>query len=101
MNLLIKPRRMRSAPPGRSVHPEIFPCAIVRTPLLVASGILAALLVSTYLPNPMDAVIIERQAVAEEAERQAAEIEKTRDEIAQLRKMTPRSGIDLLRRWKR
>ncbi len=84
---------------ARSIRPSRdFPLRIERTPLLVASGILAALLVSTYLPNPMDAVIIERQAVAEEAERQAAEIEKTRDEIAQITEMTPEERDDLLRR---
>ncbi len=75
-----------------------FPLTAERRPLAIAGGLLAAALMLNFLPNPMDAVIAERKAVAEAARQQAAEIEKARQEIANASEMTPEEREELLRK---
>ncbi|MBE0695311.1 MAG: hypothetical protein IH586_00135, partial [Anaerolineaceae bacterium] len=77
---------------------EDFPLRLMRRPLFIAAGLLAAALVFNFLPNPMEAVISERKAVAEEAKRQAAQVEKIRQEIANAEEMSPEEREDLLKK---
>lgn len=83
----------------RSIQPrQDFPLLIHRRPLLYAGAALVVILALIWLPNPMDEVLRERQAVAREAERQAERIEKLRDEVAKANEMTPEERDELLRK---
>jgi len=75
-----------------------FPIRFRRKPLSIAGGLLVAALALSFLANPMDAIIAQRKAVAEAARQQAAEIEKTRQEIANSAEMSPEERDELLRK---
>jgi len=84
---------------ARQIEPaRDFPLRARRRPLLVAAGLLLAAAALVYLPNPMDAVLEEQRAVAEEAQRQAAAIEELHEEIENAPEMTAEEREDLLRR---
>lgn len=83
---------------ARGIRPrEDFPLTWLRRPLVAAAvtGLLATVLV--FLPNPMDAVIAERRAVEEAAQRQAEQIEQLMEEVEQSAELTPEEREALLR----
>mgnify|MGYP000869339183 FL=1 len=83
---------------ARGIRPrEDFPMAWLRRPLIAAAvtALLAVALV--FLPNPMDAVIAERRAVEEAAQRQAEQIEELMEEVEQAAELTPEEREALLR----
>jgi len=67
----------RSLDPGRA-----FPLRWPTRPLALAAGCLTAALLLAYLPNPMDAILAERAAVAAAAEEQAEQLEELAEELA-------------------
>jgi chemotaxis protein histidine kinase CheA len=73
-----------------------FPLTWLRRPTLVAAGMLVAVLVLTYLPNPMDVVLAERAAVAKAAQEQAEKVEQLKQEIEQSTTLTPELQAELL-----
>lgn len=84
---------------AQNIHPNSdLPLRINRRYLIFAGLFAAACLLLAVLPNPMDAVIADRKNVAEEAHRQADEIEKTREEIANSQEISPDDREELLRR---
>lgn len=76
---------------------QAFPLRWPRRPLaLAAAGLLVALLLA-FLPNPMDAVLVERAAVAAAAEEKAEQLEQLAEELAQDESLDPADREDLLR----
>jgi hypothetical protein len=65
--------------------------------LALAAGCLAAALLLTYLPNPMDAILTERAAVAAAAEEQAEQLEELAEELAADETLDPAEREELLR----
>lgn len=78
---------------------EVFPLRWQRKPLLAAAGLIAAIILLIALPNPMDAILAERRAVAREAEAQAARIEELRAEIVKNAELSPEERDELLRQF--
>jgi hypothetical protein len=76
----------------------VFPLRRPWRPLAAAAvGLLAALFM-TYLPNPMDAVLADRAAVAARAEEEAEELEALASELAGDESLDPEATEDLIRR---
>ncbi len=68
---------------ARSLDPsQAFPLRWPTRLLALAAGCLAAALLLAYLPNPMDAILAERAAVAAAAEEQAEQLEELAEELA-------------------
>jgi hypothetical protein len=76
---------------------QSFPLHWLRRPLLLAAILVAVTVPLAMLPNPMDAVLVERAAVAQAAEEQAEQIEKLREEIEKAQELTPEERKELLR----
>ncbi len=76
---------------------KVFPLKWLRQPTLAATGILVVALVLAWLPNPMDAVLAERAAVAQVAREQAERIESHQQVIEQSATLTPELQAELLR----
>ena len=83
---------------AQTIHPsKAFPLYWLRRPLMVAAGILVAAIVLAYLPNPMEAVLDERAAVEQAAQKQAKNIEDLKEEIEQSSELSPEMQAELLR----
>ena len=81
-----------------SIDPRrAFPLRWLRRSLLLAGVLIAAVIVLTVLPNPMDATLAQRAAVARAAEEQAQQIERLREEIENAQELTPETRENLLR----
>ena len=65
--------------------------------MLLAGALAAAVLALAVLPNPMDATLAQRAAVAQAAEDQAQQIETLREEIENAHELTPETREELLR----
>jgi hypothetical protein len=76
---------------------QSFPLHWLRHPLLLGAILIAVTVVLAVLPNPMDAVLVERAAVAQAAEEQAKQIENLRDQIERAQELTPEKREELLR----
>jgi hypothetical protein len=75
-----------------------FPLRWPWRPLAAAAGCLVAAALLTYLPNPMDAILAERAAIAAEAEAQAEEVDAIAAELAENEMLDPEAREELLRR---
>ena len=75
-----------------------FPLRVVRRPLIIAGILLLATLIMAFAPNPMDAVLAQRAAVAQAAQQQAAQIEKLKEEIAKSEQLSPEEREELLKK---
>lgn len=75
-----------------------FPLRLRRRAMAVAAGLLIATVLLAALPNPMDAVIAQRKAVAAEAKRQAQQVEQLQKQVENAKEMTPEERADLLRK---
>jgi septal ring factor EnvC (AmiA/AmiB activator) len=96
---LVKKEHQDALRAAQAIDPaRDFPLRIERRAMSRAAGLLAAALLLTFLPNPMDAVIAERKSVVEAARRQAVEIEKTRQKIETAQEMSPEERKELLRK---
>jgi hypothetical protein len=83
---------------ARAVQPRrAFPLRWLRRPLLVAAVFAVAAVALALLPNPMDAVLEERAAIARAAEQEAQAIEKLRQEVEQAQELSPEEREALLR----
>jgi len=67
-------------------------------PILIAALLAAATVVALLVPNPMDAILAERAAIAQEAERQAGRVEALREEVQAAQELRPEEREELLRR---
>jgi hypothetical protein len=95
---LVALQRADALAAARSIEPRrAFPLLWLRRPMLAAAGLLLAALSLAYLPNPMDAVLAERQAVARAAEQQAERLEALRQEVEQSTELSPQARAELLR----
>jgi hypothetical protein len=74
-----------------------FPLLWLRRSLILAMLFVVVALVMALLPNPMDAVLAERAAVAEAVEEQAKRIETLGEEIEKAQELTPEEREELLR----
>lgn len=74
------------------------PLPWLKRPLMAAAGLAALALVLGFVPNPMDAVLEERRAVAQAAEEQAEAIEELRQEVEEAEELRPEEREELLRR---
>lgn len=83
---------------AQAIEPRrAFPLRWRRRALLLAAVLVAATAALVVLPNPMDALLAERAAVAQAAEEQAEQIEKLREEIENAQQLTPEEREELLR----
>lgn len=81
--VLLQAQQADSLQAARAVSPQRdLPFAWYRRPLITAAVLCALTLVSIFLPNPMDAVLAERRAVAHEANTQAQQIEALSQQLA-------------------
>jgi hypothetical protein len=74
-----------------------FPLRLRRRPLALAALLLVAALLLAVVPNPMDAILAERAAVAQAAEEQAAKVEELGKDLAAARELTPEEREALVR----
>jgi len=75
-----------------------FPLEFFKRPLAAAGAVLAAIVLLAVLPNPMDAVLAQRLAVAQAAKEQAAQVEKAQQAIEAAKELTPEQRQELLRK---
>lgn len=95
---LVTLQRQDALSVAQAISPRhAFPLRWLRRPLLLAAILAAAAVALAALPNPMDAVLAERAAVAQAAEEQAGQIEKLREEIEKTQELTPEEQEELLR----
>jgi hypothetical protein len=73
------------------------PLRWLKRPLWLAAALLTVAVALAVLPNPMDAVLAERAAVAQAAEEQAKAIEELHQQIQNAQELTPEMREDLLR----
>jgi hypothetical protein len=95
---LIMLQRQDALSSVRAIDPQrAFPLRWLRRPLLLTAVFLLATLVLAALPNPMDALLAERAAVAQAAEEQAERVEELRQEVEKAQELTPEAREELLR----
>lgn len=95
---LVALQRQDALRAAQTVDPHrAFPLRWLRRPLLLAGALAMATVLLALLPNPMDAVLEERAAVAQVAEEQAERLEGLREEIENARELTPEAREELLR----
>ena len=87
---------------ARSISPhQAFPLRWNRKPLLLATPLVVVLAVLAVLPNPMDAILAERAALASAIKDQAVQVEKIKDELqkdSSEQVLTPEESQELLRK---
>jgi hypothetical protein len=81
---------------GIALH-RAFSLHWLRRPTLLAGILLAGTLALALLPNPMDAILAERAAVAQAAEEQAEKIEDLKKDFQEAEGLTPEERKRLLR----
>ena len=95
---LITLQRQDALSTAQAISPlRAFPLRWLRRPLLLAAILIAATIALAALPNPMDAVLEERAAVAQAVKEQAKQIEELEKEIANAQELTPQEREELLR----
>jgi uncharacterized protein YfcZ (UPF0381/DUF406 family) len=98
---LIQAQRMDAlACASRIVPAKDLPLRWYSRPLATASILLLTTLASALLPNPMDAVLAQRQAVRQEAARQAERVEQLGQRIEQTQELSPEEREELLKQLK-
>lgn len=65
----------------QQITPAALPWQVPRRPLWLAGGILALAVGLTFFPNPMDAILAQRAAIREAAQKQAEAIQEARHEF--------------------
>jgi len=94
---LVTLQRQDALSVARAISPRhALPLRWLRRPLMLAAILVAATVALAVLPNPMDAVLAERAAIARAAEEQAGQIEKLREEIEKTQELTPEEREELL-----
>lgn len=84
---------------ARQIRPEVaFPLDWLRGPLLAALALALASALLVGLPNPMDRILAERQAVAQAAHQQAQKLENLQKQVQESQGLTPEQQQDLLRK---
>jgi hypothetical protein len=83
---------------ARSIEPRrAFPLRWSGRQLAIAAACLVVTLLLAFLPNPMDAVLAERAAIAAAAEEQATALEELAEELAADEALDPEDREELLR----
>jgi hypothetical protein len=83
---------------ARAIEPRrAFPLRWQRRPLIAAALLALAALALALLPNPMDDLLAERQAVARAVEEQADQVAKLRQEVEEAESLSPEDREALLR----
>jgi len=77
---------------------QAFPFGWQPRPLAAAALLLLAALASAWLPNSMNAVLAEREAVRQEAARQAQRVEDLQRQVEQATELTAEQREELLRK---
>jgi len=96
--VLLQAQQADALQAARAVNPQRdLPFAWYRRPLITTAVLGALTLISFFFPNPMDAVLAERRAVALEAEKQAQHIEDLSQELAGENALTPEEREELAR----
>lgn len=85
---------------SRIVPAKDLPLHWLPRPLAAASILMLITLASALLPNPMDSVLAQRQAVRQEAARQAERVEQLSQQIEQTQELSPEEREELLRQLK-
>jgi hypothetical protein len=84
---------------ARSIEPRrALPVVWQARPLMIAAGLALSLALLAFLPNPMDELLAQREAIAQAAEEAAEEIEQLREEVAKTDQLSPELQEELLRR---
>ena len=87
---------------ARSISPhQAFPLQWNRKSLMLATPLVVAMVVLAVLPNPMDAILAERAALASAIKDQAVQVEKIKDELqkdSNDQVLTPEESQELLRK---
>jgi hypothetical protein len=95
---LVQRQRRDALTTARGIEPRrAFPLRWLRRPTLLAGILLAGTLALALLPNPMDAILGERAAVAQAAEEQAEKIEHLEEDLQEAEGLTPEERERLLR----
>ena len=82
----------------KKINPQnAFPLYWLPRPLLTAAGLFVITLLLIYIPNPMDALLVERIAVEQSASEQAQLINERKDEIEQNNELNPEEKAELVR----
>jgi len=96
---LVQAQRLDALAAAQAIQPaRDFPLTWSRRSWQLAFALIAVVLALAFLPNPMDAILEQRAAVAREAERQAAEVENLRQEIEKAEQLSPEERQELLRK---
>ena len=83
---------------ARSIDPQkAFPLLWLRRPTIAALGFLVVVLGLVLLPNPMDVIIAEREAINRATQVQTDKLENIRNDIARSEELSPDKQISLLR----
>ena len=87
------PQHLPSFQPGAATH--------LACPAIVSCRCVLAVLVflAAWLPNPMDTILAQRQAVRQEAARQAERVEQLRQQIEQAEELSLRSRLICSAGW--
>ena len=95
---LVQRQRRDALTAARGIEPRrAFPLRWLRRPTLLAGVLLVGTLALAFLPNPMDAILAERTAVAQAAEEQAEKIEDLEKDLQEAEGLTPEERERLLR----
>ncbi|UCC64463.1 MAG: hypothetical protein JSV36_05230 [Anaerolineae bacterium] len=95
---LVLRQRQDALSVAQAIDPRrAFPLCWLRRPLLLAAFLLVLTVTSVLWPNPMDAVLAERAAIARAVEEQAEQVETLRQEIEQAQELSAEERKALLR----
>lgn len=90
-------QREETARSLEAIHPHrAFPARPPKTALLLAGGLLLALLPALLLPNPQEHILAQRAALQQAAELEAARIEALAESVRQLPNLSPAEREALL-----
>ncbi len=81
----------------QSLTPADLPWRVPRRPLWFTGGLLALLLALTWLPNPMDDLLVRRAAIQEAAQQQAEAIKEAQRELEKSTDPTSEERTEALR----
>ena len=95
---LIQDQHRDAVATAAAIEPsKALPLQWMRRPLIIAAVLMLTAIASVLLPNRMDHVIAQRQAIRQEAARQAERVEQLRQEIEQAQELSPEERQELMR----
>ena len=95
---LIQTQHQDAVAKAAAIDPaKALPLRWQRRPLIIAAVLILIAVASTLVPNPMDGLIAQRQAIRQEAARQAERVEQLRQQIEQAQELSPEERQELKR----